>query len=109
MEFRKTHQEEFQKKHGLKLGFMSAFLKASAYALQSQPVVNAVIDDNEIVYRDYVDISVAVATPKVCELMAFSYCHFVFYRKSTRLHLVAALLRNIEQLRLENLVLVYLG
>lgn len=70
MEFRKTHQEEFQKKHGLKLGFMSAFLKASAYALQSQPVVNAVIDDNEIVYRDYVDISVAVATPKVCELMA---------------------------------------
>lgn len=44
---------------------MSAFLKASAYALQDQPVVNAVIDGNEIVYRDYVDISVAVATPKV--------------------------------------------
>lgn len=65
MEFRKTHQEAFQKKHGLKLGFMSAFLKASAYALQEQPVINAVIDGNEIVYRDYVDISVAVATPKV--------------------------------------------
>lgn len=75
MEFRKTHQEEFQKKHGLKLGFMSAFLKASAYALQSQPVVNAVIDDNEIVYRDYVDISVAVATPKVCG----SISCFLFY------------------------------
>lgn len=44
---------------------MSAFVKASAYALQDQPVVNAVIDGNDIVYRDYVDISVAVATPKV--------------------------------------------
>lgn len=65
MEFRKTNLEAFQKQHGLKLGFMSAFLKASAYALQNQPVVNAVIENNEIVYRDYVDISVAVATPKV--------------------------------------------
>ncbi|VVC45561.1 Biotin/lipoyl attachment,Single hybrid motif,2-oxo acid dehydrogenase, lipoyl-binding site,2-oxoacid [Cinara cedri] len=64
MNFRKTHLDAFQKKHGLKLGFMSAFLKASAYALQDQPVVNAVIEGNEIVYRDYVDISVAVATPK---------------------------------------------
>jgi pyruvate/2-oxoglutarate dehydrogenase complex dihydrolipoamide acyltransferase (E2) component len=44
---------------------MSAFVKASATALQDQPVVNAVIENNEIVYRDYIDISVAVATPKV--------------------------------------------
>ena len=43
---------------------MSAFVKATAYALQDQPIVNAVIDDNEIIYRDYIDISVAVATPK---------------------------------------------
>ncbi|KAJ7330730.1 hypothetical protein OS493_021659 [Desmophyllum pertusum] len=43
---------------------MSAFIKASAHALQSEPTVNAVIENNEIVYRDYVDISVAVATPK---------------------------------------------
>jgi 2-oxoglutarate dehydrogenase E2 component (dihydrolipoamide succinyltransferase) len=64
MDFRKTNLDSFQKKHGLKLGFMSAFLKASAYALQDQPVVNAVIEGNEIIYRDYVDISVAVATPK---------------------------------------------
>ncbi|KAE8749296.1 hypothetical protein FOCC_FOCC004003 [Frankliniella occidentalis] len=64
MEFRKLNQEAFQKKHGIKLGFMSAFVKAAAYALQEQPVVNAVIDGQEIVYRDYIDISVAVATPK---------------------------------------------
>ncbi|XP_066994554.2 dihydrolipoyllysine-residue succinyltransferase component of 2-oxoglutarate dehydrogenase complex, mitochondrial [Anabrus simplex] len=64
IEFRKTHLETFQKKHGMKFGFMSAFVKASAYALQDQPVVNAVIDGNEIIYRDYIDISVAVATPK---------------------------------------------
>ena len=42
---------------------MSFFLKASAAALQNQPIVNAVIDGKEILYRDYVDISVAVATP----------------------------------------------
>lgn len=64
MEFRKSQQDAFQKKYGFKLGFMSAFVKASAYALQDQPVVNAVIENNEIIYRDYVDISVAVATPK---------------------------------------------
>ncbi|XP_059471609.1 dihydrolipoyllysine-residue succinyltransferase component of 2-oxoglutarate dehydrogenase complex, mitochondrial [Neocloeon triangulifer] len=64
MEFRKANLDAFQKKHNLKLGFMSAFVKASAYALQDQPVVNAVIDASDIVYRDYVDISVAVATPK---------------------------------------------
>lgn len=58
------HQETFTKRYGLKLGFMSPFIAASAYALKDQPVVNAVIDGTDIVYRDYVDISVAVATPK---------------------------------------------
>ena len=53
------------KKHGIKMGFMSAFVKASAYALTKQPTVNAVIEGQEIIYRDFVDISVAVATPKV--------------------------------------------
>ncbi|KAG5857569.1 dihydrolipoyllysine-residue succinyltransferase component of 2-oxoglutarate dehydrogenase complex, mitochondrial [Anguilla anguilla] len=65
-EMRKLHKDAFVKKHGIKLGFMSAFVKAAAHALTEQPSVNAVIDDTtkEIVYRDYVDISVAVATPK---------------------------------------------
>ena len=65
MELRKSVGEAFLKKHGFKLGFMSAFIKASAYGLQELPVVNAVIDGTDTVYRDYVDISVAVATPKV--------------------------------------------
>lgn len=64
MELRKSIGEQFHKKHGIKLGFMSAFVKASAYALTQQPTVNAVIEGSEIIYRDYVDISVAVATPK---------------------------------------------
>ncbi|XP_012946027.1 dihydrolipoyllysine-residue succinyltransferase component of 2-oxoglutarate dehydrogenase complex, mitochondrial [Aplysia californica] len=64
MEMRSKYKDAFLKKYNLKLGFMSAFVKATAFALQDQPVVNAVIDDLEIVYRDYVDISVAVATPK---------------------------------------------
>uniref|UniRef100_A0A673WIF2 Dihydrolipoyllysine-residue succinyltransferase component of 2-oxoglutarate dehydrogenase complex, mitochondrial n=1 Tax=Salmo trutta TaxID=8032 RepID=A0A673WIF2_SALTR len=65
-EMRKLHKDGFLKRHNIKLGFMSAFVKASAHALMDQPSVNGVIDDTtkEIVYRDYVDISVAVATPK---------------------------------------------
>ncbi|XP_047039247.1 dihydrolipoyllysine-residue succinyltransferase component of 2-oxoglutarate dehydrogenase complex, mitochondrial-like [Helicoverpa zea] len=64
MAFRKKHLDAFTKKHGVKLGLMSPFVKAAANALMDQPVVNAVIEDQEIIYRDYVDISVAVATPK---------------------------------------------
>lgn len=64
IEMRQRYKDLFIKRHNVKLGFMSAFVKASAYALKDQPVVNAVIEDNQIMYRDYVDISVAVATPK---------------------------------------------
>lgn len=64
IEMRQKYKEAFMKKHQVKLGFMSAFVKASQFALKDQPVVNAVIEGNEIVYRDYCDISVAVATPK---------------------------------------------
>jgi pyruvate/2-oxoglutarate dehydrogenase complex dihydrolipoamide acyltransferase (E2) component len=65
MDMRKSLGEAFVKKHGVKIGFMSPFVRASAYALMDQPVVNAVIDGQDMVYRDFVDISVAVATPKV--------------------------------------------
>lgn len=66
MEMRKKYQEVFVAKHGIKLGFMSAFVVAATAALQEVPLVNAYIDDatKEIVYRDYCDISVAVASPK---------------------------------------------
>lgn len=66
MEMRKKYQDVFVAKHGIKLGFMSAFVVAATAALQEVPLVNAYIDDatNEIVYRDYCDISVAVASPK---------------------------------------------
>ncbi|XP_068619391.1 dihydrolipoyllysine-residue succinyltransferase component of 2-oxoglutarate dehydrogenase complex, mitochondrial-like [Battus philenor] len=64
MAFRKANLEAFKKKYGVKLSFMSPFLKAAANALEDQPVINSVIIGDDIVYRDYVDISVAVATPK---------------------------------------------
>lgn len=64
IDLRKTYKEVFLKKHGVKLGIMSTFAKASAIALKDQPAVNAVIDGTDIIYRDYIDISVAVATPK---------------------------------------------
>ncbi len=60
----RTAQDLFLETHGVKLGFMSAFVKASADALLKVPAVNGVIDGDEIIYRDYTDISIAVATPK---------------------------------------------
>ncbi|RDX54379.1 dihydrolipoamide succinyltransferase [Lentinus brumalis] len=64
MELRKKYKDEVLKEHGVKLGFMSAFAKACCLALKEIPAANASIDGDEIVYRDYVDLSVAVATPK---------------------------------------------
>jgi 2-oxoglutarate dehydrogenase E2 component (dihydrolipoamide succinyltransferase) len=66
IELRNKYKDDFEKKHGVKLGFMSAFVKAASAALQEVPAINAVIDDatQEIVYKDYCDISVAVASPK---------------------------------------------
>ncbi|KAL3106566.1 hypothetical protein niasHT_016688 [Heterodera trifolii] len=61
---RKQYQEAFTKKHGVKLGLMSPFVRASAIGLQELPVVNAVIEGADIVYRNFVDISIAVATPR---------------------------------------------
>ncbi len=63
MKLRKKYQEDFVAKNGIKLGFMSLFAKACAKALMEMPDVNAQIDGNEIVYHDYVDISIAISTP----------------------------------------------
>ncbi|RLM75343.1 hypothetical protein C2845_PM15G06520 [Panicum miliaceum] len=64
MKLRSDYKDEFVTKHGVKLGLMSCFVKAAVSALQNQPIVNAVIDGDDIIYRDYVDISVAVGTSK---------------------------------------------
>jgi 2-oxoglutarate dehydrogenase E2 component (dihydrolipoamide succinyltransferase) len=63
IETREKYKETFAKKHGIKLGFMSFFAKAAHLALKDVPSVNAQIDGEEIVYHDYVDISVAVSAP----------------------------------------------
>ena len=63
MAARNTFKDAFEKKHGIKLGFMSFFAKASCLALKDIPSVNARIEGDEIVYHDYVDISVAVSAP----------------------------------------------
>ncbi|XP_062099265.1 dihydrolipoyllysine-residue succinyltransferase component of 2-oxoglutarate dehydrogenase complex 2, mitochondrial-like isoform X2 [Humulus lupulus] len=64
MNIRSEYKDAFYEKHGVKLGLMSGFVKAAISALQYQPVVNAVIDGDDIIYRDYIDISIAVGTPK---------------------------------------------
>ena len=63
MQLRKRYRDSFEKKHGVRLGFMSFFVKASINALQAFPAVNAEIDGDEIVYKHYYDIGVAVGTP----------------------------------------------
>ena len=64
MQLRKTHQEAFVERHGIKLGFMSFFTKAVTHALQAVPQVNARIEGNEIVEQHYFDVGVAVGTDK---------------------------------------------
>ncbi|MEB2351471.1 MAG: 2-oxoglutarate dehydrogenase complex dihydrolipoyllysine-residue succinyltransferase, partial [Burkholderiaceae bacterium] len=64
MELRRRYQERFEKEHGVRLGFMSFFVKAAVHALKKYPVVNASVDGNDIVYHGYFDIGVAVGSPR---------------------------------------------
>jgi len=64
MELRKENQEDFQSRYGIKLGFMSFFVKACVFALKAYPSVNAEIDGDEIIYKNYYNISFAVGTEK---------------------------------------------
>lgn len=64
MEARVKYKDLFEKKHGVRLGFMGFFVKAACMALKDVPAVNARIDGDEIVYHDYADISVAVSSPQ---------------------------------------------
>ena len=64
VEMRKENQDDFQKRYGIKLGFMSFFVKASVVALKNFPAVNAEIEGNEIVYKNYYNVSFAVGTEK---------------------------------------------
>ncbi len=61
---RNTYKDKFEKQHGVKLGFMSFFVKAAVHALKKYPVVNASVDGNEIVYHGYFDIGIAVGTER---------------------------------------------
>ena len=64
MELRKRFQDNFVKEHGVKLGFMSFFVKAAVHALKKFPVINASVDGSDIVYHGYFDIGIAVGSPR---------------------------------------------
>lgn len=64
MDMRKKFQEKFEKEHGVKLGFMSFFVKAAVHALKKFPILNASVDGNDIVYHGYFDIGIAVGSPR---------------------------------------------
>ncbi len=64
MEMRKRFQEKFEKEHGVKIGFMSFFVKAAVHSLKKYPVLNASVDGNDVVYHGYFDIGIAVGSPR---------------------------------------------
>ena len=64
MEMRKRFQDRFEKEHGVKIGFMSFFVKAAVAALKKYPVINASVDGTDIVYHGYFDIGIAVGSPR---------------------------------------------
>ena len=64
LDLRKTYKDQFEKEHGVKLGFMSFFVKAAVAALKKYPVLNASVDGKDIIYHGYFDIGVAVGTPR---------------------------------------------
>jgi 2-oxoglutarate dehydrogenase E2 component (dihydrolipoamide succinyltransferase) len=64
MDLRNKYKDRFEKEHGVKLGFMSFFVKAAVHALKKYPIVNASIDGNDIVYHGYFDIGIAVGSPR---------------------------------------------
>ncbi|MHB1428402.1 MAG: 2-oxoglutarate dehydrogenase complex dihydrolipoyllysine-residue succinyltransferase [Rhodocyclaceae bacterium] len=64
MELRKKYAEKFEKEHGVRLGFMSFFVKAAVHALKKFPILNASVDGNDIVYHGYFDIGIAVGSPR---------------------------------------------
>jgi 2-oxoglutarate dehydrogenase E2 component (dihydrolipoamide succinyltransferase) len=64
MELRNRYKDKFEKEHGVKLGFMSFFVKAAVHALKKYPVVNASVDGTDIVYHGYFDIGIAVGSPR---------------------------------------------
>ena len=64
MDLRKRYAEKFEKEHGVRLGFMSFFVKAAVAALKKYPVINASVDGNDIVYHGYFDIGIAVGSPR---------------------------------------------
>ncbi len=64
MELRNKYKDRFEKEHGVKLGFMSFFVKAAVHALKKYPILNASVDGNDIVYHGYFDIGVAVGSPR---------------------------------------------
>lgn len=80
MDLRKQYQETFEKRHGVRLGFMSFYVKAVTEALKRYPEINASIDGDDVVYHNFFDISMAVSTPrglvtpvlKDCDLLSFA-------------------------------------
>lgn len=64
MDLRKQYRDQFEKEHGVRLGFMSFFVKAAVHALKKYPVVNASVDGTDIVYHGYFDVGIAVSSPR---------------------------------------------
>src|SRR5574339_1066680 len=82
MDLRNRYKDRFEKEHGVRLGFMSFFVKAAVHALKKFPLVNASVDGGDIVYHGYFDIGIAVGSPR---------------------GLVVPIIRNADQMRLADI------
>jgi len=102
MNLRTKYKDEFEKKHGVKFGFMSAFVKASTIALKEQPIVNASVEESDIVYHENINISVAVAAPKGLLVPVIRGCqNMSFADVEKELGRLSGLARN-DQLAIED-------
>lgn len=104
MQLRAKHKDAFEKLHGVRLGFMSAFVKASALALQVEPAVNSSIEGTDQVFHDYADIGFAAATPKGLVVPVLRNCESMSFKDvETSIQELGAKARS-NQIALEDMV-----
>lgn len=84
IDVRKKYKERFQEQHGVKLGFMSFFVRAVCEAMHDFPAINAYIDGEEIVYHDYVDVGIAVSAPKGLMVPVVRNAHSMTFAKAEK-------------------------
>ena len=97
MALRAKYKESFEKKYGVKLGFMSFFVKAAVHALKQYPIINASVDGYDIIYHGYMDIGIAVGSPAVLVVPVLRDAdQMTFARSNSRLQTLLSVPRTVS-------------